>query len=1055
MKDMMNKYLTLLLAFLALPLVAMQKVPMELDFSSAAERAKWQYIYSSDTLSTQWIIGQNPYYAYGDNYMLYTSNDGGVTRNYTPVLTTATSYRCMAYYQLDTIPEGDYILEFRYRGIGDRNRYVYAQIATSIPNINSYYSYYNSYYSSDESGKWWKKATISFHSYGDKPFFISYLFQNTIGSEPNFPEYGYAIDAIQIYPADNGPSCTQKPLSLEVNRSGMDMMVSWAGNASEYQLEYFLNDTSLNTRYTVDNITTTSYAIHPEMIPEGVYTFRVRSICGRDTSGWSAIDYQLIYDISKHCMDYMNFDDPNVTPQHGYTWCVSCSGGKNDQGFLSSGSRHTIHGHPRDFDARTNYKLRTFPKGEPAAIRLGNWEVNNGAEDITYTMEVTEEMSILLLRYAIVMQLPGHNKAQQPRFTLKFLELESDNVIDSCGYVDFTPAPDFNVEEAEGWHKEIAPEGETDVIWKDWSLIGLNMRNYIGQTIRVRITTQDCTEGAHYGYAYFTMACSSGQIQGLHCGVKPDHFTVDEGFYYRWYKKYDPAKKVLGTERTYNLTDPQDTATYCVDMINMLKPECYFTLEASSLAYVPHAEGSIKYVPSNCKSYVQLTDASTTDGVYWDANGNKVVNRSSAGADEILWDLGLYGTSTEHSPKIPIPDAGDTLHVTLHAYMESRQCEDSKTFDLVVPAVGTARTIDTYYFCHGGSITLNGQVYTEEVDFSDTLVGWNGCDSISTVALRFFQVDTVTYRDTVCAGGTYEWNGMTLTTGGEYFAAVKSQVFDCDSVHNILYLHQQPYLNMSIDYHQQAVCESGGSIAVPFAVEAGDVSAYDLIFSDMAKQYGYADRFLESVAPNASAITIPLTDSLKPGLFDASVVFHNVFCDSLTFPITFAVYYDPDSLITQRWNDFLSVRKTAYDYYGGFTDYQWYKNDQPISGQTGSQLYVPDGGLESGSAYSVELTRTSDGMRVRTCPYYPHVEPNTVTITVMPTVVSSQDPVPLHIRSSQPARADLYNQSGFHMDAWTVREGDNEVTMPNTRGLYLLYIITESGEEAVRKIMVQ
>ena len=607
-----------------------------------------------------------------------------------------------------------------------------------------------------------------------------------------------------------------------------------------------------------------------------------------------------------------------------------------------------------------------------------------------------------------MMQLPGHDKRQQPRFTLEFLDV-NNQLIDSCGYVDFTPAPDFNVEEADGWHKEIAPEGETDVIWKDWSLVGLNMRNYIGQTVKVRITTKDCSENAHYGYAYFTMACSSGQIQGLHCGVKPDHFTVDEGFYYRWYKKYDPAKTVLGTERTYNLTDPQDTATYCVDMINMLKPECYFTLEASSLAYVPHAEGSIKYVPSNCKSYVQLTDASTTDGVYWDANGNKVVNRSSAGADEILWDLGLYGTSTEHSPKIPIPDAGDTLHVTLHAYMENRQCEDSKTFDLVVPAVGTARTIDTYYFCRGGSITHNGQVYTEEVDFSDTLVAVNGCDSISTVALRFFQVDTVTYRDTLCSGHSMEWNGMTLTQGGEYFAAVKSQVFDCDSVHNILYLYQQPYLNMSLQYQQQAVCESGGAIAVPFTVEAGDVAAYDLIFSDVAKQYGFTDRFLESVAPNASVISIPLTDSLRPGLFDASVVFHNVFCDSLAFPITFAVYYDPDSLITQRWNDFLSVRKTAYDYYGGFIDYQWYKNDQPIAGQTGSQLYVPEGGLESGSAYSVELTRTSDGMRVRTCPYYPHAEPNTVTITVTPTVVPSQDPVPLHIRSSQPARANLYN----------------------------------------------
>ena len=94
-------------------------------------------------------------------------------------------------------------------------------------------------------------------------------------------------------------------------------------------------------------------------------------------------------------------------------------------------------------------------------------------------------------------------------------------------------------------------------------------------------------------------------------------------------------------------------------------------------------------------------------------------------------------------------------------------------------------------------------------------------------------------------------------------------------------------------------------------------------------------------------------------------------------------------------------------------------------------------------------------MRVRTCPYYPHMEPNTVTITVTPTVMSSQEPVPLHIRSSKAARANLYNQSGNHMATWSVREGENVVAMPNTQGLYLLYIITESGEETVRKIIVQ
>jgi hypothetical protein len=259
---------------------------------------------------------------------------------------------------------------------------------------------------------------------------------------------------------------------------------------------------------------------------------------------------------------------------------------------------------------------------------------------------------------------------------------------------------------------------------------------------------------------------------------------------------------------------------------------------------------------------------------------------------------------------------------------------------------------------------------------------------------------------------------------------------------------------MELNYKTQGICRSGGSIAVPYTVSQGDVVAYDLIFSDKAKEYGYTDRILQPTAHNGGTVSITLADSLMPGLFDASIVFHNLYCDSLVFPIAFDVYYNSDSLITQRWNDFLSVRKSAFDYYGGFTDYQWYKNDEPIAGQTGSQLYLPQGGLESGSAYSVAMTRVRDGMRTRTCPYYPTDEPNTVTMTVSPTVVSSQNPAPLRIHSSKKAHASLYDQAGNHLFTWQIEQGENRMQMPAPRGLYLLYMRTEAGEMKVEKILV-
>jgi len=506
----------------------------------------------------------------------------------------------------------------------------------------------------------------------------------------------------------------------------------------------------------------------------------------------------------------------------------------------------------------------------------------------------------------------------------------------------------------------------------------------------------------------------------------------------------------------FRLTDPQDTATYCVDMINMLDTSCYFSMDASSLAFIPHAAGGIKYIPSDCKNYIQLVDSSSTLGVYWQPDGTKVVVKKNDGAEDLEWDLGPYGTFSGHSPKISIPDAGDELHVVLRTYMENRTCEDSLVFDYTVPAVGTVRTVNTHYFCRGGTAVYNGKTYTEEVDFSDTITSAAGCDSISTMALRYFQMDTLDVYDTICTGGEpLQWYGQTLSKPGEYFATVRSKVYDCDSVYNRMFLHLQPLMQMALNYTPQYVCGGSGTFDVPFSVTAGTPSTYDLIFSDAAKQRGFTDRYGVPVLLTENKAVVSLNDDVWAGLYDASIIFHNIHCDSLTFPITFSVYYDADELITQRWNDFLSVRQTAFDFYGGFSAYQWYKDGEPIYGQTGSQLYLPEEGLQTGSGYSVELTRQSDGERVRSCPFYPTVQPNSVTLTVYPTVLSAQRRTPLFMNISQEAHVRLFYQSGMQVAEWMVQEGDNQLTIPSERGLYMLHVITAGGERQVRKIIVE
>lgn len=1048
----MKKHVLLVITLIlsACPFVAhavtVNHIPFYMSFDNAADRAGWQFLNSDNANANTWLFGPNAEYAYFGDYMLFMSQDGGYTRTYTTVPNQ--DVECIAYCPLESLPAGQYTLDFHYMGPKENRSSLRTMVVNYMP--TTFYNWYN--WSNElPAGLWWQDAKYTFTADGSSTYYLCFSFRcyrSELATEP-----GWAVDAIQIYPTDLLPSCAQVPQELAMSRNGNLATLSWAGNASEYQVEFYMSDTSANISYSRDNVTSTSYTFNSADVVEGTYHFRVRAICSEDTSAWEALDYQLVYDISQHCFDYLNFNDTCVKPQQGYFYCPWCWGdGAVNYGFNDSRSRHTVHHYPHDWDERTNYKLRTYPVGQPAAVRLGNWETGSQAEDIVYTMHVDEDMGVLKLRYALVMQLPGHGAEQQPRFTLEFLD-SNGSLIDSCAFVDFTASANL-----EGWNTEHVP-GEADVIWKDWTLVGLNMRDYQGMDVQIRITTKDCSEGQHYGYGYFTLSCSRGVIEGAHCGMKPDSFVVDEGFYYRWYRKYDNPKTILNSDReqrVYYLTDPKDTATYCVDMINKVDTNCYYTLEASSLVFMTHSVANATYVPSNCTNYIQLTNDSKTEGFYWD-NGKKMVIQSTDTVEEFEWDFGQGRTSTEWEPRIAVGKAGETMHIVLHTYMENRTCEDSCVFDFVVPAIGERSSAETHYFCKGDVFYFKGQMYDHEGEFEvERLKTWTGCDSTHLLVLRYFHTDTIVSQDMLCESDSFMvWHGLTLSQAGTYYDTIRSSTCGCDSIIYQLDLEVQPLLKVQVTYEPQSFCTGHGTVEVPFTILSGNTTTYDLLFSDTAKILGFKDRLNQPIADAENKLVIDINEEVWAGPYEATLVFHNRHCDTLHFAIPFMVYYNPDSLITQRWNDFLSVRKSAYDYYGGFYDYQWYKDGKKLDGQNGTQLYLPDEGLKTGEAYSIELTRTKDGIRMRSCDFYPSEEPSTVTVVVYPTVLSSRQKTPVHIQSPQTGRVLVYDQSGSLAGQWNIKGGDTQLTLPSTPGLYLLRMVFESGRIETQKIIVE
>lgn len=294
------------------------------------------------------------------------------------------------------------------------------------------------------------------------------------------------------------------------------------------------------------------------------------------------VDYQAIFERDtliedRMCFNYLDLDRVGVTCLVGdatnlefsLTGLGKYGAGPIDYGESDMRSRHTVNWKQGEYDSRTGNRLRTIPEGSFASVRLGNWEIGGEAEGIEYDYLVdTMGADILLVKYAVVLESPGHGPKADPYFRIEILD-EWGNVIDSqCGGdMVFSPT-----NSSVGWNKY------NNFVWKDWTSIGLDLSSYHGQMVKIRFTTRDCTQTGHAGYAYFTLDCMDNEIkqtiweeEGL---VK---FEAPEGFRYVWTNSVN-RDSVISTEQSIVVKYPNVYTYYC-EVKNIEELGCSFVLE--------------------------------------------------------------------------------------------------------------------------------------------------------------------------------------------------------------------------------------------------------------------------------------------------------------------------------------------------------------------------------------------------------------------------------------------------------------------------------------------
>lgn len=1066
--NIFSAFVLLVMLSLANVVYADDILPYFCGFETEEEAEDWT-LKSLPDLKSEWCI--DTAVARLGNKSLYVSADKGKTAGYDD---TQTGYYIVAYRQM-TLTEGalyDLVFDCRVDGemgtkeAADAFRVVLAPVGDDKvkPRAGMFgqwpsYSGKYGFISNDNKKEFldvpWQTVSgkiVAPEGFGNE-YYLVFVWKTNGGDAAI--GYGACIDNIQL-DVDRDGSCADMPSNIERVGDGnvQGQTVTWSGNSDEYELHYFGKDIYGDYHNdTIVGITTTSYTFDYSKIPEGVYTVKVRAICEADTSLWNGYSNVLVYDRSKHCIDYINLTGSGVVATFGQYNTLYEDTAVVDKGYRSKFSKHTVHYDHEETDIRTGFGLKTVPDDVAASVRLSSWiEGASPSGSLSYEYDVTEEADVLKIRYAAVLQYQsGHPESGQTRIVVEIMDANTNTLLNECTRSDFNAKHvSNNTDKVRNWNKYVPPyyvvqDRTCPIMWCDWTTIGINLRDYVGMKLKIRLSLMACEANVHFAYAYFVMDCDKGEIQGVTCGEHPEVLRVPKGFLYRWYKTNDP-NTVVGTTDSLVIA-PNDTSHYSVDMIFPENDQCYFTLKASALPRKPISNMSYTVGTEECENRVKFTNLSEVFG-FWE--GDTIVTGDKCQMCE--WDFGAYGKSTDFNPAIVVPAEGDTFTVKLRSSVDkSWNCVDEKEFTVEVPSLLPPILEIDYRICEGGVATHDTVTFDAPGDYAIEYKRASGCDSVVMVHVSMLVVENKAMKDTICSNETYDFFGKTFSEAGQYKDTVRNSD-GCDSIITTLELAVNDALAVKWANDTTVVCADCGTAAVHYMHDGGFLTSISIRFDEAAIAAGLQNIDNGEVSGEVSDLKIEIPADIRPNRYNAEVTFVNADCGNMVLPLVLDVRY-PSSIIVQRWNDVLALTNSEHN--GGYTfsAYQWFKDGAPIDGEVSSILYRSTD-MDYAASYSMLLTRQNDRVTQYTCGVTPvKYEAEVIDNVVSVTIVFDRREVTLE--SPAAASAYIYGIGGNLVSVHTLAQGENTFATPQVPGIYIMQIIYETDRIETHKIVVR
>ena len=562
------------------------------------------------------------------------------------------------------------------------------------------------------------------------------------------------------------------------------------------------------------------------------------------------------------CPDFTDLTSSNVTCQYGMF-------GDPFQFTGIAFGRHTVITQ-QGSDPNTGYQLPFLPPGENRVVKLGNEQVGAEAEAVTYQFTVDPDRAILLLKFAVVFEDPGHPFPDQPRFVVRVLN-SVGQLVESCAEYDVTAAGDIPGFYTSGRR----------VRWRPWTNVGIDLSDYAGQQVRVQFVTYDCAWYGHSGYAYFTASCISNKLALNGCDGSQVTLVAPSGF-----ESYQWDNGSTSTTATYTIN-----GTTSANCLITSVTDCQFTLSGTltSAPGIPSVSSTV---------YDTICEGDTYGSHFfnlpaqWETGThtfrNTFFNAASCSGGSVtttlfltvlpryyhIYDAACQGSDYHahgfHYTNLQTGSYTDTvlavrpngcdsitvLHLTVNPSFNLPNIISGPTSvcrnELVTYSLPNAEGLATFHWnVPNGVNILYGQGTSEaNLYFTDdapnpatiTLIGTNGCGSGAIpITVTHWPSYHIFFQDSMCTGNNYHRYGFDLarqdSTGWYTFTNRYTTVQGCDSVRilqllvtgtpTLTTLAQPAEICTGQNTTVHAMGENAGFVVQPPAVAIGDILCID------------------------------------------------------------------------------------------------------------------------------------------------------------------------------------------------------------------------------------